>query len=315
MRYRLRGWWAAAGILLGVLGSVAGAAPLRLVVNPWPASALNVAVAEHLLEKELGREVLAVEADEKAQWGLLAKGEAEAVLELWPSGHAAAWQTHVVERRDVIPGGPLGVRGRIGWFTTRETVKKHPGLGSWRGLGRKGRPEVFAAKGGERGRLLTGDPSWTQFDAEIIRNLGLELDVVSLGSEAALLAEVRRAARAGEAVLFYFYTPHALFEELDLVMVELPKHNADQWSKAGQGGAACAYPEENLTKLFSTGLEKADAGAEAFLRAMRYDGGAQLAMLAALERGKSPAEAAGEWIAANPQVWRPWVEAARAAGR
>jgi glycine betaine/proline transport system substrate-binding protein len=320
MRYQFREWRALAGMaLIGASGVVAeaGAAAIRLVENPWPASALNVAVASQLLKNELGREVATVAADEKAQWDLLAKGEAEAVLELWPSGHAAAWRTHVLERRDVVSGGELGVRGRIGWFTTRATVDKHPEVASWRGLGRDGKAAVFAAKGGDgagggRGRLLTGDPSWTQFDAEIIRNLGLELEVKPLGSEAALVAEVRRAAGVGEPVLFYFYTPHALFKELDLVMVELPKHDAEQWKKAGNGGAACAYPEEALTKLFATGLAKTDAGAEAFLRAVRYDNAAQIAMLAEVEKGKTPAEAAASWIAAHGGIWRAWVAAARA---
>ena len=295
--------------------SGAGAAPLRLVTNPWPSSALNVAVASQLLKDELGREVTTVAADEKAQWDLLAKGEADAVLELWPSGHADAWREHVEGRHDVVYGGALGVRGRIGWFTTRATVEKYPELASWRGLGPKGKASVFAAKDGGsdgRGRLLTGDPSWTQFDAEIIRNLGLELEVKSLGSEAALVAEVRRAAGAGEPVLFYFYTPHALFNELDLVMVELPKHDVEQWKKAGHGGAACAYPDEVLTKLFSSALEKSDAGAEAFLRAMRYDNAAQIEMLAEVAKGRSTAEAAAAWIAAHPDKWRPWVESARA---
>ncbi len=311
MRIRLAWVWLVCGLVSAARLGAGDAAPLRLVVNPWPASALNVEVARQLLERELGRKTSVVEADEQAQWELLAKGEAEAVLELWPSGHRAHWQRFVVERRAVVPGGPLGVRGQIGWFTTRATLERHPAAASWRGLGAGGGAEVFAKRRGERGRLLTGDPSWTQFDAEIIANLGLHLEVVPLGSEAALVAEVRRAAKAGEPVLFYFYTPHALFGELDLVMVELPRHDPDLWTKAGRGGAACAYPAEPLTKLFSAGLVEADPVATAFLRAMRYEASAQLEMLMALEKGSKPAEAAATWIANNEAVWRPWVGAAR----
>lgn len=317
MRIRLRDWWGmAAGLWLGAVAStsiaMAAGAPIRLMVNPWPASALNVEVAKQLLEKELGREVMAVAVDENAQWEMLAKGEGEAVLELWPSGHREAWQRHVVERRDVTPGGPLGVRGQIAWYTTRATVEAHPAVASWKGLGSNGSAGIFAGPGREKGRLLTGDPSWTQFDAEIIGNLGLNLEVVPLGSEAALVKEVRRAAKAGEPLLFYFYTPHALFQELDLVQVELPRHDPDQWTKAGRGEAACAYPVEPLTKLFSPGLARADPGAAAFLRAMRYDNAAQLEMLAAVEAGRTPAEAAAAWIVTHAELWRGWVDAARA---
>ncbi len=307
-------WWCVVLALLSLAASRAAAefAPLRLVVNPWPASALNVQVASLLLERELGRRVLVVEADEQTQWALLAGGGADAVLELWPSGHRANWQRYVVERRAVAPGGPLGVRGKIGWFTTRATVERHPELGSWRGLGAGGRADLLAPGGKGRGRLLTGDPTWTQFDMEIIANLGLQLEVVPLGSEAALVAEVRRAAKAGEPVMFYLYTPHALFTELELVAVELPRHDPDQWSKAGQGGAASAYPLEPLTKLFSMRLAESDPVAASFLRAMRYGNEAQLAMLAELGRGRSPREAAAHWIENNGEQWRAWVLAARA---
>lgn len=287
--------------------------PIRLVVNPWPASALNVEVAKQLLKTQLGREAVAIEVDERAQWALLASGGADASLELWPSGHREAWKVHVEEKRDVVAGGPLGVCGQIGWYVPRAVVTKDPALASWQGLRNgMGHASIFAQEG-TRGRLLTGDPSWTQFDAEIVTNLGLELDVVSLGSEAALVAEVRRSVAAGKPVLFYFYTPHALFQELDLTMVELPPHDPEQWKKAGQGGAACSYPAEPLMKIFSATLAERDAGAEAFLRAMHYDNAAQVEMLAAIEAGRTPTEAAAAWVQAHPETWKPWVKAAHAA--
>ncbi len=61
---------------------------IQLAENPWSASALNVAVARILLERELGYEVEVVTIGESAQWPAIANGDIDASLEVWPSGHA-----------------------------------------------------------------------------------------------------------------------------------------------------------------------------------------------------------------------------------
>src|SRR5262245_5603895 len=61
---------------------------IKLAENPWTGSAVNVAVAKVILEKELGYPVEIVTIDENAQWAALAKGDLSASLEVWPSGHA-----------------------------------------------------------------------------------------------------------------------------------------------------------------------------------------------------------------------------------
>ena len=51
-----------------------------------------MAVAQDLLQQKLGYTVKTTKIDEYAQFPALAKGQLDATLEVWPSGHADGLQ-------------------------------------------------------------------------------------------------------------------------------------------------------------------------------------------------------------------------------
>ena len=80
-------------------------------MNPWTGSAVNAHVAKIVLESELGTPVELVEIDENATWPGMAAGDIDAVLEVWPSGHAEDRATYIDEqavRRRHRPARPDG---------------------------------------------------------------------------------------------------------------------------------------------------------------------------------------------------------------
>ncbi|MBA3605262.1 MAG: hypothetical protein H0W46_04680, partial [Acidimicrobiia bacterium] len=68
---------------------------ITLAVNPWTGSAVNAHVAKAVLESELATTVELVEIDENATWPGLDAGDIDAVLEVWPSGHAEDYATYI----------------------------------------------------------------------------------------------------------------------------------------------------------------------------------------------------------------------------
>ena len=84
---------------------------IKLAVNPWTGSALNVAVAKIILEEKLGYTVERVDIDEFGQFPALATGDLHATLEVWPSGHAEDKKNYIDEQKVVEDGGPLGHHG------------------------------------------------------------------------------------------------------------------------------------------------------------------------------------------------------------
>ena len=290
--------------------SADGEKPLiKLAENPWSASALNVAVARILLEEELGYPVEVVTIGETPQWPAIAAGELHASLEVWPSGHAENVTEYIDNQKLVENGGPLGPIGKIGWYIPSYLLESHPELATWEGLKVPENAALFAtAETGDKGQFLAGDPSWTQYDADIIANLGLNFQVVTAGSEEAVLAALDAAYSRQDPLLFYFYTPHAIHAKYELTEVELPPYSEECYAEAASGGVDCDYPPDELFKIFWNGLAEEAPEAYTLLKNMNYTTEDQIGMIAAVElEGKSVEDAARDWLAANEDTWRAWL--------
>lgn len=283
---------------------------IKLAENPWTGAQVNVAVARQLLEEQLGYTVEIVSIDENAQWPALANGDLTASLEVWPSGHAGNIAQYIDDQKVVENAGELGVVGRIGWYEPSYVVAAHPELATWEGFQNPELAELFStAETGDKGQFLSGDPSWVQYDESIVDNLGLNLEVTYAGSEEAILAALDSAYSREEPVLFYFWTPHSIHARYDLTRVALPDHSDECYAKADSGGVDCDYPADTLFKIVWAGLKDAAPDAYNLLSNFSYSTEDQIAMIAAVEvDGKSPAEAAADWIAANESVWQGWME-------
>jgi glycine betaine/proline transport system substrate-binding protein len=282
---------------------------IKLAVNPWSASELNVAVAQILLEEQLGYPVETVEIAEQAQWAALAAGDLHASLEVWPSGHGANVAEYIEKQQVVEDGGALGVVGRIGWYMPTYLLTEHPELATAEGLATPENAALFAtAETGDKGQLLFGDPSWVTYEADIIENLGLNFQIVQAGSEEAILSSLDAAYSRQDPVLFYFWTPHSIHAKYELTRVALPDYSEACYAKAESGGVDCDYPSDNLFKIFWPGLKEAAPDAYALLKNMSYTTEDQISMIAAVELENQPVEeAARAWLDANEATWQAWL--------
>lgn len=282
---------------------------IKLAENPWTGSSVNVHVAKILLEKELGYTVEIVTIDENAQWAALANGDLSATLEIWPSGHAENVAQYIDGQKVVENLGPLGVVGKISWYIPNYMVEQNPALATYEGLVDPTNAALFkTAETGDKGQFLAGDPSWVQYDGDIIKNLSLPFQVVQSGSEQAVLAAVDAAYSRQEPILFYFWTPHSVHAKYELTPVKLPNYSEDCYAKAESGGVDCDYPEDVLFKAAWSGLKDAAPDAYALLKNMNYTNADQIGLIAATDiDGKEPAVAAQEWVDANKDVWQAWL--------
>lgn len=281
---------------------------VTLGIQPWNGSAVNVAVAAQLLESELGYTVETVEIDENAAWSALNTGDMDAVLEVWPSGHADN-VVDFIDNGNVDNAGELGPVGKIGWFIPTYMVDQHPELATWEGFADPELAGLFAtAETGDLGQFLGGDPSFVQYDEDIITNLELPLQVVYGGSEEAILAGLDSAYSREEPVLVYLWTPHSAFNSYDLTEVELPEYSDACYETAESGGVDCAYPSDVLFKIVNGDLAANAPAADTFIRNMNYESADQIEMLASVEvDGMSVEDAAAAWIEAHPDTWQAWL--------
>ena len=309
-----RGWTLVsllAGLALAVSGCAGAATPkptIKLAENPWSASSLNVNVAKLLLEQKLGYKVEIVAIDENAQFPALSKGDLSASLEVWPSGHANDIKQYV-DGKLVDNIGLLGPTGQIGWFMPAYVVEDHPEMKTWEGLKDPAIAKLFAtAETGDNGAFYTGDASYVQYDGDIIKNLGLHMQVVPAGSEAALLSALDAAYSRRQPILFYLWTPHSAFNKYKLVQLKLPPYSDACYANAASGGVACDYPPDPLFKIAWPGLKTAAPDAYQFLSKFNYTIDDQLDLMGKMDaNGGDAAKAAQAWIDANPTKWQAWL--------
>lgn len=87
-----------------------------------------------------------------------------------------------------------------------------------------GADRLRTAESRGKGQLMDGSPSHVTNDKALVKNLGLDFEVVFAGSEAAQVPQIRQFAKEHNPFLTYWYEPQWLFERVPMTEVKLPEH-------------------------------------------------------------------------------------------
>ena len=176
----------------------------------------------------------------------MADGKVDAVPEDWDNTSLKVNQKFVKKQKSVVDLGSNGVIGHIGWFIPTYLMKQHPELKTWKGL-KKDWALFKTVDSQGKGLFLGGDPTYVQKDQQLIKQLGLNLFFLSVGSEPAQVARWTQCYKQKKPILFYWYTPQYLNTAYKLSEVKLPargKNCVDSYSpKLGSDWSIyrCAY--------------------------------------------------------------------------
>ncbi|WP_055546804.1 ABC transporter substrate-binding protein [Streptomyces sp. NBRC 110028] len=287
--------------------NVGGAKSVTLSVQSWVGAQANVAVAQYLLEHELGYHVDTVQVDEVPAWDALSQGRVDAILEDW--GHPEQEQRYVKDKKTIASGGGLGVTGHIGWWVPKYFAEKHPDVLNWKNLNKYAKTFKTAESGG-KGQLLDGSPSYVTNDKALVKNLKLNYSIVFAGSESAQITQIKQFAKRKKPFLTYWYTPQWLFNQVPMVEVKLPKYT-DKCAAEGvknPDSIDCAYPTTPLQKYLNADFAKQGGKAADFLKKFHWTkkDQNQVSELIASD-GLSAQDAAKKWVTAHPDVWKKWL--------
>ncbi|KMS79713.1 glycine/betaine ABC transporter substrate-binding protein [Streptomyces leeuwenhoekii] len=280
-----------------------GAKTVTLSVQSWVGAQADAAVAEYLLEHELGYHVDTVQVDEVPAWDALSQGRVDAIMEDW--GHPEQERRYVEEKKTIVRGGELGVTGHIGWFVPTYFAKRHPDVTDWKNLDRYA-GLLRTAESGGKGQLLDGSPSYVTHDKALVKNLKLDYKVVFAGSEAAQITQIKQFAREQKPFLTYWYAPQWLFEKVPMTEVRLPPYR--EGCDADPAKVACGYPHTPLQKYLNADFARNGGEAARFLQNFRWttEDQNEVALMIAEEK-LPPGEAAKKWVDSHPSVWKEWL--------
>ncbi|MEU9120245.1 ABC transporter substrate-binding protein [Streptomyces sp. NPDC048506] len=284
-----------------------GSKSVTLSVQTWVGAQANVAVAKYLLEHELDYHVDTVQVDEIPAWDALSQGRVDAILEDW--GHPDQEQRYVKDKKTITAGGGNGVTGHIGWYVPKYWADQHPEVTDWKNLN-KVADQLRTSESGNKGQLMDGSPSYVTNDKALVKNLGLNYEVVFAGSEAAQITQIEQFAKEKKPFLTYWYEPQWLFNQVPMVEVKLPKYTdacAEKGTKDPQS-IDCAYPTTPLQKYFNTDFAKSGSSAAALLKNFSWTKDDQNEVSESIASGGLSAdEAAKRWVTKHPDVWKKWL--------
>ena len=175
----------------------------EIVENDWTGNLVDIRLSKIILEEEMGYEVDLVFTDYLAQWVALAQGDLHVAMEVWPSYVRPQMEEHIAEfggSGEVTNLGHLGVSGRPGYYifdymlhgdAERGIEACCPDLTDWSKLNQY-KDAFKTPESGDQGRWV-GAPvaAWAAHDEERLANLDLDFQHVGLGSDVALLSEIR----------------------------------------------------------------------------------------------------------------------------
>lgn len=287
-------------------GSSASAEPagtVKIAINPWVGYEASAHVVAYLLKNELGYNVELPEIKEQLSWEGFETGDVDVIIENW--GHPDLKEQFIEQKKVAVEAGSTGNKGVIGWYIPKWMADEHPDITDSKNLNKYA--DLFkTSESGDKGQLLFGDPSYVSNEEALIKNLKLNYKVVVGGSEAALIKSAQQAQAQKKPLLFYFWDPHWLFSQTELVRVNLPPYT--EGCDADPKKVACDYPEMDLDKIVSKKF--ADTGGKAYelVKNFNWTNEDQNAVADDMtNNGMSGEEAAKKWIEANPAKWQAWI--------
>ncbi len=308
-------------IVAGVLGVSASAfggrtakcGSLTLDENAWAGATANVYALKYVLEKNLGCTVNIAKLPESTPlFQAMADGKVDVVPEDWNNIDLKV-NKKFVSSKTILNLGSNGVIGHIGWFIPTYLMKQHPEFKTWKGL--KGKESIFKTVDSQgKGLFLGGDPTYVQKDQQLIKELGLDLFFLSVGSEPAQVARWTQAYKQKKPILFYWYTPQYLNTAYKLSEIKLParaKNCVDSYSpKLGSNWSIynCAYGLTIIDKLMTSKFAKSGSPAVNVIKRWKWTAADQN-YVANLIAGQhmDPQKAAETWVKANPAKVKVWL--------
>ncbi|ANY10466.1 glycine betaine ABC transporter substrate-binding protein [Pseudonocardia sp. HH130630-07] len=277
-------------------------ATVRMAQFPWSAAKLTNAILAEVVatHPELGvGELKTIQVGPATAWAGAQRGDVDALTEVaMPNQSELA--AKAADRIELVH--PTYSGAEQGWYVPSYATEPGQPLA---GLTDVGQLNDYADALG--GRLVDSDPSFltTEYNAKRLAGYGLDLEQVT-SSEAAQIAELRRAYERRQPILVYLYRPHYIFQELQMTKLSEPNPARDDCYTTGDG--ACAMPAYSAWTAGSTEPGALPPRFDALLRRLEIPLADVEEMLKRVDVDNEDVElVAGDYVAANPDRVRAWV--------
>ena len=273
---------------------------VAIAMHGWVGYTASAQVVAEVAKDALGCTVEQTQLEEAGvTYDAMEAGSIDVIVEDWGGGRWQEW----VDRGAIQEVGNNGNVGLIGMYVPQWMADEYPDITDGTKLNEYA--ELFQTpETGDKGAWYEGPPGYTTIGEKIIDAYDLNYQVVSTGSEAALIELFTQASENKTAALGYFYEPQNFLAQVDLARVNFP---ANDWTDPAEASGLTDYPESPLMKLASTELMASGSPFATLLTNFSWTNADQNAVAADIEGGMTPEEAAQKWIDANKETVNGWL--------
>jgi glycine betaine/proline transport system substrate-binding protein len=211
--------------------------------------------------------------------------------------------------------GNLGIAAHEDWWYPLYVKDVCPGLPDWTALKNPKCVEALAVpETSPKARFLAGPVEWGGTDAERVKALGLDFEVINAGSDGALSAELVASIKRKQPIIAWSWEPYWVPALYPGEFVKFPEYDDacykdPKWGTNPDLAYDCGRPTGSIWKSAWAGGEAIWPKAYDVLRKMKLDAktAGELVYQSDID-GVPTKEVARKWIEANPDVWGPWLK-------
>lgn len=306
-------------VTLSLCCAATQAADIVIGVPNWPSVRATAHVLKVAIEENLGLEVELQNGTNPVVFEAMDAGSMHVHPEVWLPNQENLKKQYV-DRKKTVLMNPNGVAGEQAMCVTADTAER-TGIVKLTELTDPEMAAKFDADGDGRGDIWIGATGWASTTIEKIRARSYGYDntmTLKEMDETLALAEVDNAIVKGENIVFFCYTPHHMFAQYDLVILEEPPHDKSQWlivqPSATPGWlerstAGVAWDTAYLHIHYAASLTTDQPEAAQLLGNASFDSETVSAMTYALIVEKQdPAEFASQWVKDNAETVDSWLQ-------
>ena len=275
----------------------------NVIVNPWVGFTADAYVVGTVAADQLGCTVNYVDLKEGGpSYQALKSGDGDVILEEWSHETELKAAEADGSAKDIGSPGNVGI---IGWYVPGWLAEEHPDVLDYKNLNKYAKNFATSESGG-KGQFLGSDPTYTQYDEAIVKNLDLDFKVVFSGGETATVEAFKKAQAKKEWLIGYFWEPQYIHAEVPMERVKLPEYTPG--CDSNKAKVACDYAETPLKKVASTKFLDSGSSAAKLVENFTWTNDDQNQVADYITTDKmSPEEAAAKWIKDNQDKVDAWL--------
>jgi glycine betaine/proline transport system substrate-binding protein len=291
--------------------------PVVIGVPSWPSADVTARIIAEAAER-MGVETELRERGTMTILADMAEGSVDVHPEVWFPNLGDAVERLNADGRIVV--SQHGVDARQNVCVTKSTAET-TGIKALADLASPQMAEKFDSDRDGKGEIWIGAPTWSSTEIEHIRARSYgyfrTMSLLELPEEIAMAA-VDVAASFGSPIVFFCYRPHHIFDLHELVVLEEPTYDPARWNLIKRADdpywlqksrAETAWDVSHFKIAYAKSLEEEQPAFARFLSNIRLERADITGMSFAVQVEHKPVEqAASEWMAANEDRIREWMQ-------